>query len=251
VNEVIFNFSGRTVLVTGASRGIGSAIARLFLKSHATVIGTYHNGQGALEGMMQEHPYRAHAFQLSLEDAGSVRRVAQTVTKDFGGADILVNNAGEGHTKDFLEYTEKEILRSFQVNHHGPMALCRLFLPYMLESGDGRIVNIISRGAETGGRDQPPYAAAKAALWADTKALTRLYVSKGVYSFPVSPGFVDTEMLAQVSSGESAQKDMSEIPIGRKGTPEEVAGVVAFLCTDYGKYMSGQMQRLYGGEMLS
>jgi 3-oxoacyl-[acyl-carrier protein] reductase len=251
MNGVTFDFSGKVVLVTGASRGIGAEIARLFLRSGAAVIGTYHRGQGALEGMMQECPHRAFAFQLSLESTESIRDMHGGMTELFGGVDILVNNAGEGHTKNFLEYTDEEVLRSFQVNHHGPMTLCRLCLPYMIGRGDGRIVNIISRGAETGGRDQPPYAAAKAALWADTKALTRLYVSKGVYSFPVSPGFVDTEMLAQVASGASARRDMDAIPIGRKGTPEEVAGVVAFLCTDFGKYMAGQMQRLYGGEMLS
>jgi len=235
------------VLVTGASRGLGHAIARRFLQDgHPVAAGWCSRAAGA-EALAAEFP-RALPLRLDVADRGSIRAALAQVREHFGGAvGVLVNNGAIAQEKPFLELTDVDWDRMLAVNLRGPFALAQEALPEMLTAGWGRIVNIVSIGGQWGGMNQVHYAAAKAGLINLTRSLARLYSGRGVTCNAVAPGLVATDMTTGELASAAGQAKVKAIPAGRLGTPEEVAAAVAYLTSDAAGYVTGQTLNLNGG----
>ena len=238
----------KTVLITGAAGGIGSAIARRFAKEPYRLALCYrHNREGA-EALYKELSLRREAalFQADIGDAKEVSALYDAVRKVYGGADILINNAGLSDIRLYTDYTSCEIEKLLSVNLTGAMLLSKAVLPYMVSSRCGRIINIGSMWGACGASCEVPYSAAKAGLVGFTKALAKEVGPSGITVNCVSPGLIGTAMNRAVDV--SALRAMIDtIPIGRMGTPEEVAEAVYFFASDAAGYITGQILGVDGG----
>lgn len=237
----------RIVFVTGASRGIGNAIARRFLRDgHPVAAGYCAHPQGA-QKLAAEFP-DALAVRVDAGDRESVRQALQQTRERFNGSTaILVNNGAIAQEKPFLQLSDEDWDRMLGTNLRGPFALAQEVLPDMLNDGWGRIINLVSIGGQWGGMNQVHYAAAKAGLINLTRSLAKLYSRAGVTSNAVSPGLVSTDMTAAELTSEAGKAKVEGIPSGRLGTTEEIAAAVAWLASDEAAYVTGQTLNLNGG----
>jgi len=240
--------NGRVVLVTGASRGIGQAVAEALLAAGCRVAFGYHRHEAAAQGLVAGREC-AFAVRIDVSDPDSVSAAIAVVEAHFGPIDILVNNAGYSQLKPFAELSDADWEAMLSVHLLGAVRCARACLPGMLDRGFGRIVNMASVGGQWGGVNQLHYAAAKAALINFTRSLARLYSRDGVTANAVAPGLIETEMvreeLARLPSGPAGAA--AAIPVGRIGLPEEVAAAVVFLCSDAAAFVSGHTLNVNGG----
>ena len=243
----------RAVLVTGASRGIGAAVAAAFARSGDRVAIHY----GAREGQALEvQASLAGAGHIvvgaDLLDSGAVRRAVDEVAEAFGGIDVLVNNAGifEPHSITDTSYYEwqESWRRTLGVNLIGAANVTWCAVQHM--GGGGRIVNVASRGAFRGEPDQPGYGASKAGLIAFGQSLARALGPRGIAVTAVAPGFTETEMAATELTGESGVRRRAESPLGRVATPEEVAAAVLYLASPEAEMASGTVLDVNGASYL-
>lgn len=237
--------NGKVALVTGASRGIGKAVA-LKLASFGVDIAVVYAGnvekadvvcQTALESGV-----RAVAFQCDVSDYQAVSKTVKEIVKAFGTIDILINNAGI--TRDSLIMTMKEEAFDsvLDVNLKGAFNMIRHCAPIFVKKRGGKIINISSIAGVIGNAGQSNYSASKAGLIGLTKSIAKELASRGVTCNAVAPGFIQTDMTEGVDAGNTL---MSAIPLGRMGRPEEVAELAAFLCS--ADYITGEVIRIDGG----
>jgi 3-oxoacyl-[acyl-carrier protein] reductase len=243
----------RAVLVTGASRGIGAAVAAAFARSGDRIAVHYgaHEAQ-ALE-VQASLPGDGHiVVRADLLDASAVRRAVDEVAEAFGGIDVLVNNAGifEPHPITDTSYFEwqESWRRTLGVNLIGAANVTWCAVQHM--GGGGRIVNVASRGAFRGEPDQPGYGASKAGLIAFGQSLARALGPRGIAVTAVAPGFTETEMAATELTGESGVQRRAESPLGRVATPEEVAAAVLYLASPAAEMASGTVLDVNGASYL-
>ena len=189
----------------------------------------------------------AVAVQLDQKDRKSIENAVKAVREKFGAINILVNNAGIVQKKPFEKITDADWDEVMSVNLRGPFALCQEVLPDMLNGGWGRIVNLASVGGQWGGIYQAHYAASKAGIINLTKSLAKIYSKDGITTNAVSPEWIATDSMEKGLNFDFSKQDFSSIPAGRAGTPEEVAGAVAFLCSDEASYITGQTLNVNGG----
>lgn len=242
--------AGKTALVTGGSRGIGRACALALADAGAMVVLTYHRRQDAAEQtvrLIEAAGGNAYAVQMTLEQPASVTRAMQDAAR-WGSIDILVNNAAMSQEKPFAALTPQDWHSMLGANLIGPVLCCQAVLPAMQAQHWGRIINVASIGGQWGGGLQPHYAAAKAGLINLTRSLAKCYSAEGITVNAVSPGLIDTEMVAQELLSEAGQAKVVAIPAGRIGTVDEVAAVVAFLASDAARYVTGQTIGVNGGQ---
>lgn len=243
------SLQGRVALVTGAGRGIGRAIA-LSLARHGAdlAINFASNEQAAGEVATQIRAMgrKAELFKCNIADDAAVHAMGEAIKKVYPNIDILVNNAGITRDKSFLKMNHSEWDEVVAVNLKGPVQMTHLFLPQMVEKGWGRIINITSVIGQMGNFGQANYAAAKGGLDAFTKTIAKEVARKGVTANCVAPGFIRTDMTAQVS--EKALEHIKSItPMGRMGEAEEIAEVVSFLASPAASFVTGQEIGANGG----
>src|SRR5215210_4987634 len=221
--------SGRAVLVTGASRGIGAAVARAFAGAGDRVAVHYGARRDRAEAVAADLPGSGHVVVgADMADAGAVRRMVDEAAAGLGGLDVLVNNAGifePSHAIDETTYEEWQQAweRTLGVNLVGPANACWCAVRHMLRGGGGRIVNVSSRGAFRGEPTHPAYGASKAGLVALGQSLARALGPRGIAVTAVAPGFVETDMAAEALAGERGAARRAESPLGRVAIAEEVA----------------------------
>jgi 3-oxoacyl-[acyl-carrier protein] reductase len=239
---------GRVALVTGASRGIGAAVALALAQAGADVAVNYREREAAAAGVVrgiEERGRRAVAVQADVTVSEQVRAMIARVAETLGALDVLVNNAGLLQQKPFAEIAEGEWDRVLAVNLKGVFLCSQEVLPGMLAQGSGRIVNVASSGGQLGGSLAPHYAAAKAGVIGLTRSLARL-AAPAVAVNCVAPGLIETEMTSAELASEAGAQKLRQIPLGRPGGAEEVAASVVFLAAS-APYVTGQTLNVNGG----
>ncbi|MEM9011797.1 MAG: 3-oxoacyl-[acyl-carrier-protein] reductase [Pseudomonadota bacterium] len=241
----MFDLSGKAALVTGASGGIGAAIARRLHAQGATV-GLSGTRLEPLETLAGELAERAHVLPCNLSDGEAVAALPKQAAEAMDGLDILVNNAGVTRDNLFMRMSDEDWAAVIEVNLTSAMRLCRAVLRGMLKARWGRIVNITSVVGVTGNPGQGNYAASKAGLIGMSKALAAEVATRGVTVNCVAPGFIATAMTERLND---AQKEAinGAIPMQRMGTAEEIAAASLFLASDEASYITGQTLHVNGG----
>lgn len=239
--------TGRVALVTGASRGIGRAIAMTLASGGATVIAAARgtNAQSTVDAIAAAGG-SAELAALDVTDAASVEQVTKSALERHGRIDILVNNAGVTRDQLMLRMKREDWDAVMAANLTGAFLCAHAVLKAMVKARHGRIINITSVVGETGNAGQTNYAASKAGLIGFTKALALEVASRGITVNAVSPGMVDTDMIKAMSEG--AHDDWAKrIPVQRLGTPEDIAAAVRFLASDEAAYITGHVLAVNGG----
>jgi 3-oxoacyl-[acyl-carrier protein] reductase len=237
------SLSGRLVLVTGASRGIGAAIALRAARAGADVAVAYHeqaDEAGAVADQVRSLGRRAATFAADLADTGQARAMVARVHDELGPIHGLVNNAGIMPQSAFLDISDAEWNEVLSTDLTAAFACSQAVLPGMLESGSGSIVMISSRLGQIGFAGVAHYSVAKAGVIALAKSLAREFGPRGIRANAIAPGVVVTDMGAQVMDGEVGRRRMAELPLGRFGTPPEIAEAAVFLLSDASSLFLGQ-----------
>jgi 3-oxoacyl-[acyl-carrier protein] reductase len=235
-------------LVTGASRGIGQAIALRLGKEGATVIGTATSSSGAenITQSLQDCGIKGMGLVLNVTDQSSIDAALETVNAEFGAPSILVNNAGITRDNLLMRMKDDEWDEIIQTNLTSVYRLSKACLRAMTKARKGRIINISSVVGAAGNAGQTNYAAAKAGLLGFTKSLAREVGARGITVNSVAPGFIDTDMTKALPE---AQRDalLKAIPLNRLGQPEEIAAAVVFLASSDASYITGETLHVNGG----
>jgi 3-oxoacyl-[acyl-carrier protein] reductase len=244
---------GRAVLVTGASRGIGRAVARAFAAHGDRVAVHYHESAAPAERLVAELPGRGHvAVQADLADAEAVRHMVEAAAGALGGIDVLVNNAAVFFDHPILEtgYAEWQSVwrRELDVNLIGAANVTWCAVRHM--GAGGRIVNLSSRTAFSGETDSPADAASKAGLTAFGQSLATALAPSGIAVAAVAPGFVETDMTRECLKGPGGDAVKARSPFGRVAQPEDVAAAVVYLASPEAEWASGAVLELDGGSHL-
>ena len=244
------NLSERVAIVTGASRGIGRAIALALADSGAAVVVNYHGNAAAAQAVVEQitsQGGRAHAHQTDIADPDAHEALVKAATETFGGLDILVNNAGIARDTLLLRMKAADIDAVFNTNLRGAMLLSKAVLRPMMKQKWGRIINISSIIGLTGNAGQANYAAAKAGLIGFTKSLAQEMASRNITANCICPGFIATDMTAATITDELRTNVQARIPLERLGQPEDIAPAVVFLASDAASYITGQSLTIDGG----
>ncbi|MDA9660865.1 3-oxoacyl-ACP reductase FabG [Gammaproteobacteria bacterium] len=232
----------KTALVTGASRGIGNAIALELKQKGYSVIGTATSQSGV--DSLRENDIEGYILDLNSKD--SIDQFWNLLEENNKSISVLVNNAGITRDNIVLRMSDEEWSDIMNVHLYGTFQLCKRSLKMMLKNKWGRIINISSASASIGNRGQSNYAAAKAGIEAFTKSLAKEVGKRDITINSVAPGFISTDMTEQ-NEGVNSEYVVKEIPLGRFGEPNEVASLVGFLCSEDASYITGQTVHINGG----
>jgi 2-hydroxycyclohexanecarboxyl-CoA dehydrogenase len=238
---------GRVVLVTGAGRGVGQAIAQRLAVEGARVAVTDVDEKSAVTTAADLDG--AAGFRLDITDADEVGRRIAEIVRALGPIDALVNNAGWDHLAPFLDTDEDLWDRLIDINLRGPIRMTKAVLPQMLERQSGRIVNIASDAGRVGSSGESVYSACKAGIIGFGKTVAREVARYGITVNAICPGPTDTALLESVTEGNEKLIDALKraIPMRRIGVPEDIAGVVAFMVSDDAGFITGQTLSVSGG----
>lgn len=251
-----FDFTEKTVLVTGGSRGIGRACARLFARAGARVMITYKTSKGEAEEVVKElaSPDRHGALPLDVSQPQQVEALFQHLVQQWGKIDVLVNNAGIFTEHKILETDYAQWQEAWQqtlaTNLVGVSNLCFFAARHMKENGGGKIINISSRGAFRGEPDHPAYGASKAGLNAMSQSLAIALAPHNITVGVIAPGFVETDMAKEALAGQEGEKIKQQSPLNRVATPEEVARAVAMFASEGTEFMTGGIWDVNGASYL-
>ncbi|GAP75757.1 3-oxoacyl-[acyl-carrier protein] reductase [Pseudoalteromonas sp. SW0106-04] len=240
----LFSLEGKVVLVTGASRGIGKAVAELLVEQGATVAGTATSDNGA-EKISTYLGENGKGYKLNVTDSDSIADTLAAIKADFGDLDVLVNNAGITRDNLLMRMKDDEWQDIIDTNLSAIYRLSKAVLRPMMKKKSGRIINIGSVVGTMGNAGQANYAAAKAGVIGFSKSLAREVASRGITVNVVAPGFIQTDMTDELTDEQKAAT-LANVPAGRLGHPSEIAAAVCYLASDAGAYVSGETLHVNG-----
>jgi NAD(P)-dependent dehydrogenase (short-subunit alcohol dehydrogenase family) len=249
------NFVDKTVLVTGSSRGIGKATAYAFAEAGAKVAIHYHSNQEAALATLNELPGEGHLLvKADVGNPAQVHDLVQECVREWGQIDILINNAGIflPHPIDEVDYQEWQaaFTKTLNTNLTGAANLCYCVAQGMMERGQGRIINVTSRGAFRGEPEHPGYGASKAGLNALSQSLALKLGKFGISVYAIAPGFVETDMAGRILSSPAGEDIRQQSPLGRVAKPEEVAYAILFYASEKAKFLTGGILDVNGASYL-
>lgn len=245
----MFELTGKVAIVTGASRGIGRAVAEALAAQGARVVIGYLSGAAAAEEVAAGIIARGGAAEplcIDMGDPAGAERAVADAAKRLGRLDVLVANAGISVDALLLRLKDEDLARILTVNVQGAVAASRAAVKTMMRARAGRIVYMSSVVGEMGNAGQTAYAASKAALLGVARSLAREYASRAITVNAVAPGYIDTDMTRALTD-DQRQAMLGGVPLGRPGTAAEVAAAVAYLASDEAGYVTGQVLRVNGG----
>ena len=248
----LFSLDGKIALVTGASRGIGRAIAIGFAHAGAVLalVARSESRLVEVQRKIEAIGCRCEVFPSDLGETAGIAELNDRVIQAFGRVDILVNNAGTTHRDDAVDFPEERWDDVLAVNLKSVWLLCQQVGRGMVERGEGKIINIASLLSFSGGIRAPAYAASKGGVAQLTKALANEWASKGVNVNAIAPGYIDTDLSAGLIKDPVRSAElMHRIPAARFGTPDELAGAAIFLASDAAAYIHGHILTVDGGWM--
>lgn len=241
------SLNGKTALVTGASRGIGRAIALRLAEDGANVAVIYAGSADKAEAVVNEITalgVQAKAYRCNVADSAAVNETVKAVTNDLGKIDILVNNAGITRDGLMLRMKDEDFDAVLDTNLKGAFNMIRACYSGFIRKKSGRIINISSVSGIMGNAGQANYSASKAGVIGLTKSVARELASRGVTCNAVAPGFIQTDMTENLGDNNPL---LNSIPLGRMGKPEDIAAAVAFLASDSAAYITGEVLKVDGG----
>lgn len=244
--------NGQIALVTGASRGIGAAIALELGKQGATVIGTATSDSGAeqITQALQQNQVKGVGMALDVNDAAQTEQLLKSVAEQFGDVSILVNNAGITRDTLLMRMKDEDWDAVIGTNLKSVYRMSQAVIRPMMKARSGRIINISSVVGHMGNAGQTNYAAAKAGMTGFSKSLAAELGSRGITVNCVAPGFIDTDMTRELPE-EQRQALLQHIPLGRLGQAEEIAAAVAFLASPAAAYITGETLHVNGGMLMT
>lgn len=243
------NKTNQTVLITGASRGIGAEIAKLLADQGYRIVINYEKNDAAARDVLEQvrrNSPQSIAFKADIRSSAAVDAMFCEAERLFGAVDILINNAGIASMRLLQDIREEEWTDLFDVNVHGSYRCIRRAIPKMISARRGKIIGISSIWGVTGAAMEVHYSATKGAVIAMNKALAKELGYSGITVNTVAPGGVDTDMLADLTA-EQIEAYCREFPLGRLATPQEIAKVVSFLLSDGAAYITGEVIHVNGG----
>ena len=243
------DLSGKIALVTGASRGIGAAIADTLAQAGATVIGTATSDSGAAAIGERLAQWNGQGRALNAAEADGIENLIADIEKEFGKLDILVNNAGITRDNLLMRMKEEEWDEIIQVNLKSVFRASKAVLRGMMKQRSGRIINITSVVGAMGNAGQANYAAAKAGLMGFAKSMAREVGSRGITVNCIAPGFIDTDMTRALPE-ETRKTFEAQTSLGKFGEAQDIADAVLFLASDQAKYITGQTLHVNGGMLM-
>lgn len=243
--------NGKTAIVTGASRGIGAAIAQRLCETGANVVICSRSADavGQVADTLQDKGYTVHALAADISEKTDVEALIEKTIAQFSQIDILVNNAGITRDTLLMRLKDEDWNAVLQTNLTGTMYCTRAVLRPMIRQKSGRIINISSVIGLVGNAGQASYAAAKAGIIGLTKATAKEVGARGITVNAIAPGFITTDMTAQISE-QNQQQLLELIPLRGFGHPEDVADAVCFLASDAARYITGQILQVDGGMVM-
>ncbi len=245
----MFRLDGQVALVTGGARGIGRAISLALGRAGAFVAVNYRSREDAAAETVrciEEAGGRAAAVRFDVSDPEACRDAIDALAREQGRLDVLVNNAGISIDGLLLRVTPQDFERTMAVNVGGALWCAKAAIRWMMRARRGRIVNVSSVVGEVGNPGQAVYAASKAALLGLTKSLAREYASRGVTVNAVAPGYIETDMTAALPEA-AREAFVARTPLGRPGTPQDVAAAVLYLVSEEASFVTGEVLRVNGG----
>lgn len=244
----MIDLTDKRVLVTGASRGIGAAIAEVLGRQGAVVLGTATSDAGAeaITERLRQSGIQGAGLKLNVTDADSIAQTLADIKERFGVPEVLVNNAGITRDNLLMRMSDEEWQAVIDTNLSAVFRLSKAVLRGMMKARWGRIINISSVVGAMGNPGQSNYAASKAGVAGFARSLAAEVGSRGITVNTVAPGFIDTDMTRELPEEQRAEL-LRKIPLGRLGQPEEIAALVAFLASDAGAYISGETLHVNGG----
>jgi 3-oxoacyl-[acyl-carrier protein] reductase len=243
---------GKTAVVTGGSRGIGRAIVLKLAEMGANIVVNYASAPQKAEevvALVKEMGREAIAIQANVSDSDAIQKMMQAVEEKFSTIDILINNAGITKDTLLMKMKDEDWDQVMEINLKGTFNCTKAVTRKMMKQRSGKIVNLASVVGVMGNAGQANYAASKAGIIGFTKSVAKELATRGINVNAVAPGFIQTEM-TDVLSDEVKDAMMGNIPMKQLGTPEDVANVVAFLCSDDAKYITGQVLHVDGGMVM-
>jgi len=241
----MFDLTGKNALITGASGGIGGAIAKALHAQGATV-GLSGTRVAPLEALAADLGTRAHVLPCDLSDAAAVTALPKSAADAMGSVDILVNNAGITRDNIFMRMSDDEWASVLEVNLTSTMRLCKGAIRGMMKARWGRIINITSIVGVTGNPGQANYAASKAGVVGMSKSIAYEVATRGITVNCVAPGFIATAMTEKLNDDQKSAI-LTQVPAGRMGDPDEIAAAVVYLASAQAGYMTGATLHVNGG----
>lgn len=253
----MINLSGKKVLITGGSRGIGKACVELFIKAGADVFFTYERNAKAAKNLLKNvNSYKPEKqvikdYQMNLSEEGDIVRVIREIVKEFKRIDVLVNNAGIWKYGEADTMTKENWEETIRINLTGTFLVTREVSRVMKKKKYGRIINITSTAGQRGEALHSHYAASKGGVISYTKSLSSELANFNITTNSIAPGWVDTEMCDEVFEDANYKESVRKgIPVGRIATPEDIAGPVLFLASDLARHINGEILNVNGGSVL-